>query len=61
MVTNRSTDALSKNRLYYIEQNAHAQSVVATAKPRKNLSLVLFSGTKLTIDLRRKTMIMIIK
>lgn len=43
---------LSKNRLQYIEQKVHAQSIAATAKPRKKLSLVIFSGTKLTIDLR---------
>jgi hypothetical protein len=30
----------------------YEESVVATAKPRKKSSLVIFSGTKLTIDLR---------
>jgi hypothetical protein len=48
MVTNHFTDALlSKNRLHYI----YVESVVATAKPRKKSRLVIFSGTKLKIDL----------
>jgi hypothetical protein len=44
---------LSKNRIH-IEQNVHVESRLATAKPSKWSSPLLFSGTKLTIDLRSR-------